>query len=387
MFRSPLKKKARRSGFGDYRAFKFSVYAMTNEFFPDLRTVRLDEPGGAVVILDQTRLPGEETYVELRTPEQIWEAIHELKVRGAPAIGVTAAYGIYVCCRRAGGSCFDDLCETFDRTAAYLASSRPTAVNLSAALERMRNCLLAHRDEPAAGIWDRLRDEAEAIRREDAAACRQIGEYGLSLLEPGAGILTHCNAGHLATSEYGTALAPLYLGQERGYGFRVYADETRPLLQGVRLTSYELMRAGIDVTLICDNMASLVMSEGRVQAVLVGCDRIAANGDAANKIGTSGVAVLARHYGIPFYVLGPTSTIDADCPTGASIPIEQRDPAEVTEAHYAQRMAPRNVKVYNPAFDVTPCDLITAIVTERGIARPPFDDALRAWSLPGRAGR
>ncbi|WP_302277641.1 S-methyl-5-thioribose-1-phosphate isomerase, partial [Alistipes ihumii] len=203
----------------------------------------------------------------------------------------------------------------------------------------------------------------------------------------GAGILTHCNAGHLATSEYGTALAPLYLGQERGYGFRVYADETRPLLQGARLTSYELMRAGIDVTLICDNMASLVMSEGRVQAVLVGCDRIAANGDAANKIGTSGVAVLARHYGIPFYVLGPTSTIDADCPTGASIPIEQRDPAEVTEAHYAQRMAPRNVKVYNPAFDVTPCDLITAIVTERGIARPPFDDALRAWSLPGRAGR
>ena len=295
MFRSPLKKKARRSGFGDYRAFKFSVYAMTNEFFPDLRTVRLDEPGGAVVILDQTRLPGEETYVELRTPEQIWEAIRELKVRGAPAIGVTAAYGIYVCCRRAGGSCFDDLCETFDRTAAYLASSRPTAVNLSAALERMRNCLLAHRDEPAAGIWDRLRDEAEAIRREDATACRQIGEYGLSLLEPGAGILTHCNAGHLATSEYGTALAPLYLGQERGYGFRVYADETRPLLQGARLTSYELMRAGIDVTLICDNMASLVMSEGRVQAVLVGCDRIAANGDAANKIGTSGGAALARH--------------------------------------------------------------------------------------------
>ena len=230
--------------------------------------------------------------MELRTPEQIWEAIRELKVRGAPAIGVTAAYGIYVCCRRAGGSCFDDLCETFDRTAAYLASSRPTAVNLSAALERMRNCLLAHRDEPAAGIWDRLRDEAEAIRREDATACRQIGEYGLSLLEPGAGILTHCNAGHLATSEYGTALAPLYLGQERGYGFRVYADETRPLLQGARLTSYELMRAGIDVTLICDNMASLVMSEGRVQAVLVGCDRIAANGDAANKIGTSGVPAI-----------------------------------------------------------------------------------------------
>ena len=367
MFRSPLKKKARRSGFGDYRAFKFSVYAMTNEFFPDLRTVRLDEPGGAVVILDQTRLPGEETYVELRTPEQIWEAIRELKVRGAPAIGVTAAYGIYVCCRRAGGSCFDDLCETFDRTAAYLASSRPTAVNLSAALERMRNCLLAHRDEPAAGIWDRLRDEAEAIRREDAAACRQIGEYGLSLLEPGAGILTHCNAGHLAVSEYGTALAPIYLGQERGYGFKVFADETRPLLQGARLTAYELSRAGVDVTLICDNMASIVMRKGWVHAVVVGCDRVAANGDVANKIGTSGVAILARHYKIPFYVLGPTSTIDGSCPDGDSIVIEERNPDEVTEMWYSRRMAPKDVKVYNPAFDITPHELITAIITEKGI--------------------
>ena len=378
MFRSPLKKKARRSGFGDYRAFKFSVYAMTNEFFPDLRTVRLDEPGGAVVILDQTRLPGEETYVELRTPEQIWEAIHELKVRGAPAIGVTAAYGIYVCCRRAGGSCFDDLCETFDRTAAYLASSRPTAVNLSAALERMRNCLLAHRDEPAAGIWDRLRDEAEAIRREDAAACRQIGEYGLSLLEPGAGILTHCNAGHLATSEYGTALAPLYLGQERGYGFRVYADETRPLLQGARLTSYELMRAGIDVTLICDNMASIVMKNGWVQACFVGCDRVAANGDTANKIGTSGVAILAKHYGIPVYVLGPTSTIDMACPDGDHIPIEERDGEEIKTMWYEKPMALPEVKCYNPAFDVTDHELIAGIVTEKGICRPPYTKSLKA---------
>ena len=378
MFRSPLKKKARRSGFGDYRAFKFSVYAMTNEFCPDLRTVRLDEPGGAVVILDQTRLPGEETYVELRTPEQIWEAIHELKVRGAPAIGVTAAYGIYVCCRRAGGSCFDDLCETFDRTAAYLASSRPTAVNLSAALERMRNCLLAHRDEPAAGIWDRLRDEAEAIRREDAAACRQIGEYGLSLLEPGAGILTHCNAGHLATSEYGTALAPLYLGQERGYGFRVYADETRPLLQGARLTSYELMRAGIDVTLICDNMASIVMKNGWVQACFVGCDRVAANGDTANKIGTSGVAILAKHYGIPVYVLGPTSTIDMACPDGDHIPIEERDGEEIKTMWYEKPMALPEVKCYNPAFDVTDHELIAGIVTEKGICRPPYTKSLKA---------
>lgn len=271
MFRSPLKKKARRSGFGDYRAFKFSVYAMTNEFFPDLRTVRLDEPGGAVVILDQTRLPGEETYVELRTPEQIWEAIHELKVRGAPAIGVTAAYGIYVCCRRAGGSCFDDLCETFDRTAAYLASSRPTAVNLSAALERMRNCLLAHRDEPAAGIWDRLRDEAEAIRREDAAACRQIGEYGLSLLEPRSGdsdALQRRNIWRRRST--GPRWLPSIWGRSGATAFGSMPMRRVLCCKGARLTSYELMRAGIDVTLICDNMASLVMSEGRVQAVLVG---------------------------------------------------------------------------------------------------------------------
>ena len=351
---------------------------MTNEFFPDLRTVRLDEPGGAVVILDQTRLPGEETYVELRTPEQIWEAIRELKVRGAPAIGVTAAYGIYVCCRRAGGSCFDDLCETFDRTAAYLASSRPTAVNLSAALERMRNCLLAHRDEPAAGIWDRLRDEAEAIRREDAAACRQIGEYGLSLLEPGAGILTHCNAGHLATSEYGTALAPLYLGQERGYGFRVYADETRPLLQGARLTSYELMRAGIDVTLICDNMASLVMSEGRVQAVLVGCDRIAANGDAANKIGTYLKALAAHDNGVPFYVALPSSTFDFSLDDGvAEIPIEERGAAEVRimsgktpdGSVLDVQICPDETPARNWAFDVTPNRLITGLISERGVCQ------------------
>ena len=355
---------------------------MADKSIMSYETVALDDEKSALVILDQTKLPYEVEILSLTDQKDIWNAIYLLQVRGAPAIGVAAGFGVYLAAKQIQADNWEDFYTQFKAAKDYLNSSRPTAVNLSWALNRMEQVVLDNRDKSVPELKELLHKESVAIKDEDVWMCRQIGEYGLSLLEPGAGILTHCNAGHLATSEYGTALAPLYLGQERGYGFRVYADETRPLLQGARLTSYELMRAGIDVTLICDNMASLVMSEGRVQAVLVGCDRIAANGDAANKIGTS-----ARHYGIPFYVLGPTSTIDADCPTGASIPIEQRDPAEVTEAHYAQRMAPRNVKVYNPAFDVTPCDLITAIVTERGIARPPFDDALRAWSLPGRAGR
>lgn len=236
----------------------------------------------------------------------------------------------------------------------------------------MEKVVVAHSVNPVSEIVELLRVEAEAIRAEDAAACRKIGENCLSLLRPGMGILTHCNAGHLAVSEYGTALAPVYLGEERGYGFKVFADETRPLLQGARLTAYELQKVGVDVTLICDNMASAVMRKGWVQAVVVGCDRVAANGDTANKIGTSGVAILARYYGIPFYVLGPTSTIDLNCPDGDSIVIEERNPKEITDMWYASRMAPEGVKAYNPAFDVTPHDLITAIITEKGIAYPPF---------------
>ncbi|WP_297448899.1 S-methyl-5-thioribose-1-phosphate isomerase [uncultured Alistipes sp.] len=354
---------------------------MTNDPLADFRTVRLDDEAAEVVILDQTRLPEETVYVRLRTAEDMYEAIYRLRVRGAPAIGVTAAYGMYVCCRRAGSEAdgFDGLLRMFRRTGEYLVSSRPTAVNLKAAVERMERCMLRCGELSRQELLERMRREAEAIRDEDAAACRRIGEYGLSLLRPGMGLLTHCNAGHLATSEYGTALAPIYAGLREGYGFRVYADETRPLLQGARLTACELQRAGVDVTLICDNMASLVMSQGRVQAVLVGCDRVAANGDAANKVGTSGLAVLSRHYGIPFYVLGPVSTIDMACPSGERIVIEERAPEEVTEMWYASRMAPRGVKVYNPAFDVTPHELITAIVTERGIARPPFDACFAEW--------
>lgn len=335
----------------------------------DLVTARPDYGLNALIILDQTELPGREVYIALHTPEEIWDAIVRLKVRGAPAIGVAAAYGISVCMQQAPEGEISRFRSEFKRIKDYLATSRPTAVNLFMALDRMEKCVEAYSHEGVLALKQRLREEAELIRAEDAKACRRIGEWGLSLLQPGMGILTHCNAGHLAVSEYGTALAPLYLGHERGYGFRVFADETRPLLQGARLTAYELQKAGVDVTLICDNMASIVMKKGLVQAVLVGCDRVAANGDAANKIGTSGVAIMARHYGIPFYVLGPTSTIDMNCPDGDHIIIEERAAEEVTGKWYAQPMAPAGVKVYNPAFDVTPHELITAIITEKGIFR------------------
>jgi len=271
----------------------------------------------------------------------------------------------------------------------YLKSSRPTAVNLAWAVDRV---LMAARVEVQkvrmAGdiranvgysrLAEVIREEAVAIHNEDIEMCRAISEYGLSLVKDGDGILTHCNAGPLATSRYGTALGPILLGKERGFEFKVFADETRPLLQGARLTSYELQQAGVDVTLICDNMASMVMKNGWVQACFVGCDRVAANGDTANKIGTSGVAILAKHYGIPFYVLGPTSTIDMDCPTGNEIPIELRDPDEIKNKFYEKSMALEEVKCYNPAFDVTDNELITAIITEKGICRPPFTESLAA---------
>ncbi len=338
----------------------------------DLKTVRLSQDGSAVIILDQTCLPESEVYVSLSSAEEVWDAIYKLKVRGAPAIGIAAAYGIYVCSRQITADTYEGFYSEFLRIKNYLASSRPTAVNLVAALNRMEKVVAVHPMKPVLEVVQLLRAESEAIRAEDAAACRKIGENGLSLLRPKMGILTHCNAGHLAVSEYGTALAPVYLGEERGYSFKVFANETRPLLQGARLTAYELQKAGVDVTLICDNMVSAVMRKGWVQAVVVGCDRVAANGDTANKIGTSGVAILARYYGIPFYVLGPTSTIDPNCPDGGSIVIEERNPEEITDMWYASRMAPEGVKAYNPAFDVTPHDLITAIITEKGIVYPPF---------------
>lgn len=343
----------------------------------DLETVYLDDEKSELVIIDQTLLPNETKYLHLTSQSQIWEAIYELRVRGAPAIGIAAAYGVYLGAKASTATDYDGFYADFMKSKEYLASSRPTAVNLFWALDRMEECVKKNKDKSVPEIKAALLKEANEIKAEDIWVCKSIGEYGLSLVKPGIGILTHCNAGQLATAKYGTALAPIYLGHEKGYNFKVFADETRPLLQGARLTAYELHAAGVDVTLICDNMASMVMKNGWVQAVFVGCDRVAANGDTANKIGTSGVAILAKNYGIPFYVCAPTSTIDMNCKTGADIHIEERKPEEVTEKWYAKRMAPEGIKVFNPAFDVTDAKFITAIITEYGIAYPPYSESLK----------
>lgn len=340
-------------------------------------TVGLDEDTDELVIIDQTRLPGETVLLRLSDAESIYEAIYTLRVRGAPAIGVAAAIGIYAVCVRLPESDYETFAGEFSRVKAYLVSSRPTAVNLAWALERMERVVLRHPGRKAAELKPLLRAEALRIRDEDIQVCRAIGEHGLTLIRDGDGILTHCNAGQLATVRYGTALAPIHVGRELGMNFKVFTDETRPLLQGARLSAFEMAADGVDTTVICDNMASSVMKNGWVQAVFVGCDRVAANGDTANKIGTSGVAILAKYYGIPFYVCAPRSTIDMACPDGEHIQIEQRDGREVTELWYRERMAPEGVHVYNPAFDVTDADLITAFVTERGIIRPPFGPAFQ----------
>ena len=340
--------------------------------------VHLGDDLTSVVILDQTLLPNRVEYLTLRTPEEMFDAIRLLRVRGAPAIGICAGYCLAALAEQRRELEPAQFAGELHRLAQYLSSSRPTAVNLSWALGRLGQLAHTMGGADSAAIAAALREEALAIHREDIAMCRAISEHGLTLIRDGDGVLTHCNAGPLATSQYGTALGPILLGHERGMNFRVFADETRPLLQGARLTAYELDRAGVDVTLICDNMASMVMKNGWVNACFVGCDRVAANGDAANKIGTSGVAILAKHYGIPFYVLGPTSTIDLNCPTGDDIKIELRDPEEIRSKFYAQPMAPAGVKCYNPAFDVTDHSLIAGIVTEKGVCRPPYTQSLAA---------
>lgn len=417
--------------------------------------VRLRDDGRAVVIIDQSLLPNETKYIELDTPEKMYDAIFHLRVRGAPAIGICAAYcmAVLAACEAARGALgadADGTCgaggdhhdrgasgiaagggfcpvaadkkflETMKLHGEYLKSSRPTAVNLAWAVDRVLEAAQAaaqmdrgvdgadggraahaHGNDAAhaaqafnndanraahaqaadglrcAHLAEVMKQEAIKIHREDIGMCKAIAEYGLTLIRDGDGILTHCNAGPLATSRYGTALGPILLGKERGMRLKVFADETRPLLQGARLTAYELQKAGVDVTLICDNMASMVMKNGWIKACFVGCDRVAANGDTANKIGTSGVAVLAKHYGIPFYVLGPVSTIDLDCTSGEDIPIELREPREIKEKFYEKPVALPEVKCYNPAFDVTDHTLITAIVTDQGICRPPFTESLR----------
>lgn len=347
-----------------------------------LDTVRMSADRSCLEILDQTLLPGTIKELKLSKIEDIWEAIKVLRVRGAPAIGVCAGYAIALTASKIEAADSKAFYEEFKNQKDYLASSRPTAVNLFWALNRMDRVCQASLDKSVPEIKEILFTEAQAIRDEDVAISRSIGEIGFGLLHHGDGILTHCNAGTLATAKYGTATAPMYIALENGWNdLRVYCDETRPLLQGARLTSFEMHNAGIDTTLICDNMASSVMKEGKVNIVFVGCDRVTRNGDTANKIGTSGVAILAKHYGIPFYVCAPSSTIDMSLETGAQIPIEQRVPEEVTEMWYKERMAPEGVGVYNPAFDVTDHSLITGIITEKGLCTAPFDKAFEALGI------
>ncbi len=331
--------------------------------------------GNSLYMLDQTRLPNEVAVEEYTSVEQVWEAIKRLKVRGAPAIGVAAAYGLVVAMRGNAGLSRTAFLNELEKQAAYLDSSRPTAVNLHWALTRVANCANASDASTGAGLLEAITREAEAIHQEDIELCRRIGLHGADLIKEGNGVLTHCNAGRLATSDYGTATAPMYLAHEQGVQFSVYSDESRPLLQGARLTAWELQKAGIDVYTITDNMAAFVMQQGLIDLVIVGTDRVAANGDVANKIGTMGVAILAKHFGIPFYVASPFSTIDLNTPTGADIVIEERGEDEVTYFGL-RRTAPEGIKVRNPAFDVTPHELVTAIITDRGMVHPPYRENL-----------
>ncbi len=387
----------------------------------DYETVALIDDDDALEIIDQTLLPGRTEMIRLHTAKEIWDAIYLLQVRGAPAIGVTAGMGLYLLMKHSEAGSYEEFMIELEEKSDYLNSSRPTAVNLSWALKRMKahvvktytevsvkepadTLVQAGYAERSAGEdntvasevsghdempgqitgWENIRchlikemhDECERIKAEDIDVCRRIGEYGLTLIEDGYGLLTHCNAGQLCACKYGTATAPMYLAHEKGYKIKVYCDETRPLLQGARLTAYELHSAGIDTTLLCDNMSASLMKSGAINAIFTGCDRVAANGDAANKIGTSMVALAAKRYGIPFYICAPTSTIDMNTLSGDDINIEQRKPEEVTEMWYKERMAPEGIGVYNPAFDVTDNELITGIVTEYGILRAPYDKAI-----------
>lgn len=338
--------------------------------------VKLNDDETKIIILNQVLLPNIIEYKEIDNLKDAYEAIKKLEIRGAPAIGIFAGYAMYILSLKDSDLDFEEFYKNFKANKEYLNSSRPTAVNLSWALNRVDKLVLDNKDKSVKEIISLLKEEAKKIHNEDIEMCLKISEYGLTLLKDGDGVLTHCNAGPIATS-YGTAQGPLLLSKARGMNIKVFADETRPLLQGARLTSFELQKAGVDVTLICDNMASIVMKNGWVQACFVGCDRIAANGDVANKIGTSGVAILAKHYGIPVYSLGPSSTIDMNCPDGDHIKIELRDPEEIKNMWYEKPMALKEVKCYNPSFDVTDHELLTGIVTEKGIIYPPFDVNLK----------
>lgn len=332
--------------------------------------------GEELYILDQTLIPITVKEIKLSNEEEAYNAIKELKVRGAPAIGVAAAYSLLIDLKNKTNLKADEFIKFVQKRAEYLNSSRPTAVNLSYALNRMINTIKDKNDKTSLELYNILETEAKKINSEDVDICQKIGEYGNELLKENSGILTHYNAGRLAVSGIGTALAPMYIAHQKGKKIRVYADETRPLLQGARLTSFELQEAGIDVTLICDNMAAFIMSKGLIDLVIVGCDRVAENGDAANKIGTMGVAILAKHFNIPFYIACPSTTFDLNTKTGNNIIIEERDAKEVINFAGTQT-APLDMKVRNPAFDVTPNELITGFITEKGIIKAPYIENLK----------
>ncbi len=332
--------------------------------------------GDELYILDQTLIPVTVKEIKLSNEEEAYNAIKELKVRGAPAIGVAAGYSLLIDLKSKTNMEADEFIEFVQKRAEYLNSSRPTAVNLSYALNRMVNTIKDKNNKTSLELYNILETEAKKINSEDADICQKIGEYGNELLKENSGILTHCNAGRLAVSGIGTALAPMYIAHQKGKKIRVYADETRPLLQGARLTSFELQEAGIDVTLICDNMAAFIMSKGLIDLVIVGCDRVAENGDAANKIGTMGVAILAKHFNIPFYIACPSTTFDLNTKTGNDIVIEEREAKEVIN-FAGVKTAPLDMKVRNPAFDVTPNELITGFITEKGIIKAPYIENLK----------
>jgi len=332
---------------------------------------------GKLRMIDQTLLPEKFTFIETDKLDEIFDSIKRLVVRGAPAIGIAAAFGLTAAVQNSDAANPQEFINEAQKAADYLESSRPTAVNLSWALNRcmQKIAFSAEKGANVKSLKNILYEEAEQILSEDISMCRQIGEHGVSLFSQNTSVMTHCNAGALATGDFGTALSPIYQAQEKGLQPKVFSNETRPLLQGSRLTAWELQRAGVDVTTICDNMAGQVMKEGKIDLVITGADRVAANGDAANKIGTYSVAVLAQYHKIPLYIAVPYSTIDMSLSDGTQIPIEQRDSDEICNG-FGRRTAPKNIAVYNPAFDVTPCELIKGIITERGILKPPFKESI-----------
>jgi methylthioribose-1-phosphate isomerase len=345
----------------------------------DIRTI--EWRNNAIKIIDQSKLPSKLEYLYIRDLKTLWKAIRQLKVRGAPALGAASALGVYLGIKDSKANNFASFANEMDKIISYLGSSRPTARNLFWGLERMGSVAVENRMKSIARIIRLLFREAQEIIEEDRLACRKIAEFGQRLIRNNDSILTICNAGILATIDYGTALGVIYRAKEQGKKIKVYVCETRPLLQGARLTTWELRQKGIDVTLICDSMAATLMGQKRIDKVITGADRIAANGDAANKIGTYNLAVLSRYHKIPFYVAAPLSSFDLEMKSGQSIPIEQRPDWEVTELFFKKPIAAKNTRVFNPAFDVTDHKLITAIITDRGIIKPPFlKNIKKLWS-------